>query len=178
MVRFDQLTAADFLEKPIRRRLEPMVPDVDPKRELVLQVVKAHLDGVRTSEVAAALEQSSISLAPNTLLKLLRGLEHDREVYSRAGPRGGPRIWYPNGRLIHPFLELYREIRGKTYRITVQDARSGPAIQIQERSYSLLTGDHVEGAIFIEYDSLDELTEMLNEIKSRYSTFNTTKVKR
>ncbi len=162
MVRFDQLTAADFMEKPIRRRLEPMVPDVDPKREFVLQVVKAHSDGVRTSEVAAALEQSSMNLAPNTLLKLLRSLEHAREIYSRAGPKGGPRICYPNGRLIHPFLEIYREIRGKTYRVTVQDARTGPAIQIQERSYSLLTGDRVEGAIFVEYDSLGELTEMLS----------------
>jgi hypothetical protein len=36
----------------------------------------------------------------------------------------------------------------------------------------------VEGAIFVEYDSLGELTEMLNEIKSRFDTFNTTKVKR
>jgi hypothetical protein len=80
--------------------------------------------------------------------------------------------------LIHPYLELFREIRGKTYRVTVQEARTGPSVQIQERSYSLLTGDRVEGAVFVEFDSLDELIEMLNEIKGRYTTYSSTKVKR
>lgn len=145
---------------------------------MVLQIVKGQPAGITTSEIRGALDRVyDLRLSTNTLVRILRGLEHAREVYSRPGPKTAPYVWYPNGRVVHPYLEIFREIRGKTYRVTVQEARGGPAVQVQERSWSLLTGERVEGAIFVDYAGLDDLIDLLHEIKARYEGHNKAKVK-
>jgi hypothetical protein len=133
-------------------------------RERTLRIVKSRPDGIGTSDIAKALEVSF-----NTTIKTLRELEMEREIYSVK--IGKSTAWHPNGRLIHPYLELFKELKGIPYRISIQEGRSGPMIQLQERSYSLLTGEHVEGAIFVEYSNLDSFIDALNEIKARFESF-------
>lgn len=175
MRQFRDLSATDFLEGG-KDDEKPLVPDTDFRADLVLQTVKAHPDGVTSAEIVEALTRMGAPIATSTLLNVLRRLEHAREVYSRPARKGAPLIWYPNGRLVHPYLELLRDVRGKTYRVSVQSGRSGPAVQIQERSYSLVFGDRVDGAVFFEYDVLDQLIEMLKEIQTRYESYEKTKV--
>jgi len=140
----------------------PAPVDADPKLR-ALHVVKACPEGISTSEVANVIE-----LTKPTTLRVLRELEKEREVYSRTYTKNQVSVWYPNGRLVHPYLELFRELRGITFRASVQAGRSGPMVQIQERTFSLLSGDRVEGAVFVEMGAIDDLIDMLQEVKKRY----------
>lgn len=135
------------------------------RKHIILQLVRSHKDGVSTSDVAHGL-----NVANATAQKTLTELEREREVYSRSHTRRNILLWYPNGRLVHPYLEIFKELRGKTYRVTVQEGRSGAQVQLQERSFSLLSGERVEGAVFVDYNSLEDLIDMLQEIKKRYES--------
>lgn len=160
--RFASLTPTDFVPVPESQE-EILVPKSPDRISDVLRVVKANPDGATASDIARVL-----GMSPPTALRLLRELEREREVYSRTLRR--LQIWYPNGRLIHPYLEIFKEIRGRTYRFTIQEARSGPAVQIQERSFSVLTGEHVDGAIFVDYAGLDDLEAAIKELRERYES--------
>jgi len=157
------LTAHDF----VGRSDEPL-QDLGPQlhRKKIVQAVKASPDGISTGEVAKA-----TGLSVPTVKRILAELEKEREVYSRSHTQKRILIWYPNGKIIHQYLEVQRELRGKTYRVTVQESRSGPAVQIQERRFSLLDGERVEGAIFIDYESVDDLCALLAELKQRYESY-------
>lgn len=172
MVKFENLSSHHFLntsgeadEEGGQRKNKP----AEVRKELILQIVKGHPDGIRVQSIAEAIENSA-----ETVRSALKELEKEREVYHRTHGKGNAQIWYPNGRLVHPHLELYVELRGTTYRVTVQEARTGPAVQIQERSYSLVDGERVEGAIFVDYSSLEDFIEALQDIEERYETFQDT----
>lgn len=137
----------------------------------IYKIVKNKSDGVSAGEIAEILEKTK-----NTVLKELRALESEREIYSAKV--GNTLVWYPNGRLIHPYLETFIEMRGKPYRLSIQEGKSGPLLQIQERSYSLLDGERVEGAIFLEYDAIEELVKGIDEIRNRFSNYEEMKVKK
>ena len=154
------LSAQDFVGASRTARKVPS-PDGNNLAR-VLQVVKSSSNGITANAVAKVL-----GLTRPTVLLSLRELERRREVYPSPSGLGTIRLWFPNGRMVHPYLETFKELRGKTYRFTVQEGRSGPLLQIQERSYSLLQGERVEGAIFIEYASLEEFQEALEQIKLR-----------
>jgi hypothetical protein len=129
----------------------------------VLRLVKAHPDGLSTSDIARAAEATH----PRVSRALLR-LEREREIYSTSLRGGSMKVWFPNGRLVHPYLETFKDIRGRTYRLSVQDARYGSAVQIQERSFSVLSGEKVEGAVFVDYRGVDDLIAGLTELKTRF----------
>ena len=144
----------------------------DLKRQKILHIVKSHADGVSTSEVARAL-----GVTTPTARSALREIEREREIYSKSFGKNEIQVWFPNGRIVHPYLELFKDLRGKTYRYTVQEGRSGPIVQIQERSFSLLRGDRVEGAVFFDYAMVDEFVNALLEIKTRYESIGSKAVK-
>ena len=144
----------------------------DLRKQRILQIVKAHPDGISTSEISEALR-----VTPATARSALREIEREREIYSKSFGKKEIQVWFPNGRIVHPFLELFREFRGKTYRYTVQEGRSGPIVQIQERTFSLVHGDRVEGAIFFDYVSVDDFMSALQEMKNRYESIGIKVVK-
>lgn len=159
LLRFDKLTAHDFVSDEGKIDVER-----GPLEGVILQLVKSHPDGIVVKDIADYLE-----VTPKTVLKNLRALEAEREIYSKK--MGNANYWFPNGRLIHPYLEFFRELRGKPYRFSIQEGRSGPLVQIQERSFSLLHGEKVDGAIFVEFDLIDDIIDSLHDLKERYNTY-------
>jgi hypothetical protein len=142
-----------------------------PESELVgqvLRIVKAHPDGLSTADISRV-----ASVTHPRVTRVLLQLEREREVYSTSFKGGTIKVWFPNGRLVHPCLELFKEIRGRTYRLAVQDARYGNAVQIQERSFSVVSGERVEGAVFVDLRGLDDLIQGLTELKSRFDRMET-----
>jgi hypothetical protein len=171
--RYARLAAADLSGRsrnPVPEA-EPRVGVLAPESELmgqVLRLVKAHPDGLSTSDIARA-----ASATHPRVTRVLLQLEREREVYSTTFKGGSIKVWFPNGRLVHPYLEIFKEIRGRTYRMSVQDARYGNAVQIQERSFSVLTGERVEGAVFVDLSGLGDLIEGLSDLKSRFERMDT-----
>jgi hypothetical protein len=171
--RYARLAADD-----LTGRSKNTVPQADavgaelaPESELigrVLRLVKAHPDGLSTSDIARA-----ASATHPRVTRVLLQLEREREVYSTTFKGGSIKVWFPNGRLVHPYLEIFKEIRGRTYRMSVQDARYGNAVQVQERSFSVLTGERVEGAVFVDLNGLDDLIQGLTDLKSRFERMET-----
>lgn len=158
--RFHELTPSDFF--PDEEEEGEELPNTTKRR--IKKVVKRHPDGVAAPEVAGL-----VDVAESTARRHLNELKREREVYSRKV--SDTTVWYPNGELIHPYLRFAIDLKGKTYRFSVQEGRSGPLVQIQERSYSLLDGESVEGAIFVEYDELDGFAEALEELRTRFETY-------
>jgi len=165
MKNLTNVTAEDFVDE----ETEDFIENVS-REEKVFRIVKNKPDGVNAGEIA-----ESLDITKNTALKILRTLEAEREIYSAK--IGNTLVWYPNGRLIHPYLEIFTELRGKPYRLSIQESKMGPLVQIQERSYSLLEGERVEGAIFIEYSVIDDFIVSLKEIKKRFENFDKVRLK-
>lgn len=165
-----ELSTEDFVGSPEDElpatQLTP--PEPDPRKHIVLQIVKTHPDGVTAADIAEALH-----LSHPTSMRILRELEREREIYSRQ--LRSIQVWYPNGRMVHPHLQVVKELRGKTYRATIQEGRSGPLVQVQERSYSLLHGERVDGAIFVDFSVLPDFIEVLQELARRYDQFEDSK---
>lgn len=159
--RTSSLSARDFVGGGGNRLVRSDLRSGD-YRSRILRVVKSSPDGVTANTVAKL-----VGVTRPTALLALRELERAREVYSSPAGLGAVRLWYPNGRMVHPYLELFKDLRGRTYRFSVQEGRTGPMIQIQERSYSLLQGDKVEGAIFVEQACLEDFQEALAELSRR-----------
>lgn len=140
-------------------------------RAAVLRLVRAHADGITTPEIASAL-----GIAPQTVRRACLDLEREREMTPRA--IGKTVLWVPTGSPLHPYLEFFKEIRGKPYRFSVINGRRGARIQIQERSYSLVDGERVEGGIFLEAEALDEFLDALSDLKVRHKQIETKTVKK
>lgn len=167
-----QLGTEDFIGPPTRLEVRQpgVVEGLDPRKHLVLQIVKGHPDGVTGADIAEAL-----SFSHPTAMRLLRELEREREIYSRQ--MRSIQVWYPNGRMVHPHMQAMRELRGKTYRASIQEGRSGPVLQIQERSYSLLHGERVDGAVFVDYAAIEDFIQLLRDLATRYEHFEESKGK-
>lgn len=162
MRRIDQLNGRDFFEDDDGHASSG--PDLN---NVLLSVVRNAKEGAVTNDVRRAAEDMGAKATTSTVLNHLRELEREREVYSRRIGAKGTLIWYPNGRLVHPYLESFLELRDKVYRLTVQEGRSRPLLQIQERSFSLAGGEKIDGAIFIDLDDVEALLQAVQELRNR-----------
>ncbi|MBI2077220.1 MAG: helix-turn-helix transcriptional regulator [Euryarchaeota archaeon] len=129
----------------------------------ISQLVAAQPDGMATTDLA-----DHLGVSPPTVQKALERLERERHVYSRTV--GKTHVWYPNGRLIHPYLQLRKEANGRIYLFVAREGRAGPLIQIVEKSFSLLSGEKTEGSIFVEEAALDDFAKGLEELQARLKT--------
>lgn len=140
--------------------------DIRSARELVLSHVRQRPDGTTLLDTAEA-----VDIPKHRVKQILIELDHDREIYSRK-IRGvsGP-MYYPNGRLIHKYLQRSKELGTQIFRISFHEGRTGPRVQIQERTFTLMEGEKVEGSIFIDHDSLDSFIEFIVEMNSDFGSF-------
>lgn len=173
-MKIDNLSANDFI--PDDAVDEPAAVSRESNESVVgstiADLVKSHPDGITTSDILQALSDLEMKSTRPTVLRILRDLEAAREVYAREGVK--PILWFPNGKLVHPYLEMFRETGGKTFRGTVQRGRHGPAIQLQERTFSLMSGERIDGAVFIPWESVEDILELLVQLRERYKNLEST----
>lgn len=131
-------------------------------RSLVLSFVRQSPEGVTAQMVSKA---AKVSLSWTK--QVLEELTHQREIYSRVVPGLKSTMYYPNGRLIHKYLQEAREFGPQIFRVSVHEGRRTPRVQIQERRYTLLEGEKVEGAIFVDLDNLEPLLSFIRELAAR-----------
>ena len=139
-------------------------------RSTVLSFVRQNPEGVSTNMVAHAAE-----IGERRSLQILNELSLQREIYFRDLAGVKARIWYPNGKLIHKYLQSSREFGSQIFRISFHEGNRAPKIQIQERKFTLLDGEKVDGAIFLDLDNADSLRAFLEEMLERFNQYEETK---
>lgn len=135
-------------------------------RALVLQHTRQREDGTTVTEVAQA-----TNIPRHRVRALLSELEQEREIYSRRIIGSNAIIYYPNGKLIHKYLQRSKEFGSQIFRISFHEGRTAPRVQIQERRFSLLDGERIEGSVFVDFNNLDGFMDFLNQMKKDFQNF-------
>lgn len=132
----------------------------------VLNFLRNYPDGVTTQMVAEHLGISS-----DRARDILKELCLKRDIYDRKLQGIKERLYYPNGKLVHKYLQESREFGEQIFRLSIHEGRKTQRLQIQERKFTLLEGEKVEGSIFIDVDNIWSFMEFLNEMLVRYNNF-------
>jgi len=135
-------------------------------RSTILNYVRQNTDGVTVSMVSKHLEVST-----QRAREVLNELVMKRDLYKRS-VSDKVILYYPNGKLIHKYLQDSKDFGNQIFRISFHEGKKGPMIQIQERKFTLIEGERVEGSIFIDLDTAQKFKEFLDDMLKRYSTFN------
>jgi hypothetical protein len=155
----DILGEKDKLEEPGTRGIWSMVATL----------VRLNPDGVTAQMVAR-----SAGISPTWAKQVLEELLHQREVYSRVVPGVRAKLYYPNGKLVHKFLQDSKEFGEQIFRVSIHEGRRSNRVQIQERRFSLLEGEKVEGSIFVDLENVSELISFIKEVLGRMDQLSAT----
>ncbi len=131
----------------------------------VLTLLRQNPDGITAKEVA-----EFVGISDRRARDILDELVMKREAYSREIQ--GIKIYYPNGKLIHKYLQESREFGNQIFRLSFHEGKKGPILQIQERKFSLLEGEKVEGSIFVEFENIEPFVEFILEMLDRFNNFS------
>lgn len=139
-------------------------------RSLILTYVRQHPDGVTAQMVAQAAR-----ISDSWAKRLLEELCAQREVYDRKVPGFRGILYYPNGKLVHKYLQESREFGSQIFRVSVHEGIRQPRVQIQERQYTLLDGEKVEGSIFFDLENAPKLLAFIQDMLARLNQIEDTK---
>lgn len=132
----------------------------------ILNYVRQNPEGT-TAKLAA--EHAGVTV--NRARDILDELCMRREIYKRKLENDRIILYYPNGRLIHKYLQESRDFGDQIFRISFHESRKEPRMQIQERKYTLLEGERIEGSIFVDYKNTRLLMDFLNDMLNKYKGF-------
>jgi len=144
---------------------DPTGTSIVGRRSQILTVVRQYPDGASTKMVA-----NRVGLSVDRTRQILDELTNVREIYKRELPEK-INLYYPNGKLIHKYLQDSKEIGNQIFRVSIHEGRKTPRIQIQERKYTLLDGENVEGCIFVDFESIPQFTDFINQMIARFNSF-------
>ncbi|OPY33713.1 MAG: hypothetical protein A4E32_00640 [Methanomassiliicoccales archaeon PtaU1.Bin124] len=130
---------------------------------LTLGIVRQNPDGVTAKMVADA-----TGVTERRSRDILKELVMRREIYDREVPGIKSKLYYPNGKLVHKYLQTSKEFGHQTFRLSLHEGKRVPRLQIQERKFSLLNGETVEGAIFVDSDHAREMAEFIIETMNKF----------
>jgi hypothetical protein len=136
----------------------------------ILNYVKEYNEGVTAQMVA-----DCVNLSLSHTRDILDDLCTKRELFKRKVPGIKQSLYYPNGKLIHKYLQSSRDMGDQIFRVSFHEGWKTPRIQIQERKYTLLEGEKIDGSIFIDIKNLNPLMEFLNEMMTQYNTYDNRK---
>lgn len=142
-------------------------PDIIGTKSLILNFLRQNSEGVTVQMVA-----DQIGISNERARIILNELCLKRDIYDRKLPRIKEKLYYPNGKLIHKYLQDSIEIGEQIFRLSFHEGRTGTRLQIQERKYTLLEGEKLEGSIFIDVDNTWTFMEFLNEMFARFNNYN------
>jgi hypothetical protein len=131
----------------------------------VANFVRKYPEGVSVRMVA-----DHIGISYNRAKEILDELVLKRDLYHRKIPNS-INLYYPNGKLIHKYLQESKEVNNQIFRLSFHEGRFGPRMQIQERKFSLLDGEQVEGSIFIDVNNIAQFKEFLDEMLNKFNSF-------
>jgi|SRR2546425_4342763 len=165
MARLDEISVADILgEEPGSSN------DVKGTRSFVLSYLRQNPEGVNVQMVS-----KFANISETRARQILGELVAQRELFTRklAGMRD--HIYYPNGKLIHKYLQDSRDFGDQVFRLSFHEGRRTPLLQIQERRFTLMDGEKVEGSIFVELGYVRQVIQFLEDMLTKFDQFEETK---
>ncbi|WP_135610141.1 hypothetical protein [Methanococcoides sp. AM1] len=136
------------------------------RHSLVLNIVRQYPEGITVQAIAEFL-----NLSENRVRDLLEELTFRREIYKRKIPGSKSILYYPNGKLIHKYLQESRDFGDQIFRLSYHEGKRAPRLQIQERKFTLLEGEKVEGSIFIDFENIPSLIEFIEELSIKFDNY-------
>lgn len=133
----------------------------------ILNYVRQNPDGI-TARLAA--EHTGVTI--NRARDILDELCMRRDIYKRKLEKDRIILYYPNGRLIHKYLQESRDFGDQIFRVSYHESRKEPRMQIQERKFTLLEGEKVEGSIFVDYKNIVPLMDFLNDMLNKFNGYD------
>ncbi len=159
--RLDEISVSDILGKEVMEGTGQ-----SGIRSTILNYVRQNPEGVTVSMVS-----KHIDVSTQRAREVLNELVMKRDLYKRSISEKVI-LYYPNGKLIHKYLQDSKDFGSQIFRISFHEGKINPRIQIQERKYTLIEGERVEGSIFIDLENSDGLRVFLNEMLSKFQTFD------
>lgn len=129
--------------------------------EKIREYVHEHPEGVSTTIIA-----EKYGIQPLIARNHLEALSKLREIYSINVNRS-TKMYFPNGKLIHPYLQSKREFGDKSFKLSINQVGEKEVLHIQELKYSLLTGEKPEGGLLIDIKNIDDLMEEINKLLNK-----------
>ncbi len=165
MTRLDEISVADILGGE-----RGASDDVKGTRSMVLSYVRQNPEGVNVELV-----RRFASISESRARQILNELVSQRELFTRKLPGVKDHIYYPNGKLIHKYLQDSRDFGNQIFRLSFHEGRRTPLLQIQERRFTLMDGEKVEGSVFVELDYIKPLLDFISEMQTKFNQFEETK---
>lgn len=134
-------------------------------RTTILNYVRQNPEGVNVAMVA-----KHIDVSTQRAREVLNELVMRRDLYKRTVSEKVI-LYYPNGKLIHKYLQDSKDFGNQIFRVSFHEGTKNPRIQIQERKFTLIEGERVEGSIFIDLDNAIKFKDFLDEMLLKYHTF-------
>ena len=135
-------------------------------RSFVLSMIRQNPEGITVKMVSKAAD-----ISEDRARVILDDLCKQREIYDRKVAGIKSKLYYPNGKLIHKYLQESRDLGSQIFRLSFHEGTRTPRLQIQERKYTLLDGEKVEGSIFIDIDQTESFINFLEEMLVIYNQF-------
>lgn len=142
-------------------------------RSFILSFVRRNPDGVTVQMVSKAAD-----ISEQRARVILGDLCKQREIYDRQVAGIKNILYYPNGKLIHKYLQDSKEMGSQIFRLSFHEGKRTPRLQMQERKFTLLDGEKVEGSIFIDSDNIEQLIRFLEEMAVKFNQFSSGKNKK
>lgn len=136
-------------------------------QSLALSIVRQYPEGITVKGIA-----DFLNLSNDRTRVILEELVLRRDIYKRKVPGSKTVLYYPNGKLIHKYLQESKDIGDQIFRLSFHEGKKCPRLQIQERKFTLLEGEKVEGSIFIDYDNIPQFLEFINDLYLRFNQYN------
>lgn len=141
-------------------------------RSFILSMIRRNPDGVTAQMVS-----KEADISEQRARVILSDLCKQREIYDRQIAGIKNTLYYPNGKLIHKYLQESKEFGSQIFRLSFHQGKRVPRLQIQERKYTLLDGEKVEGSIFIDVDNIEKYMRFLEEMTVKFNQFSNGKNK-
>lgn len=132
-------------------------------RGAILNYIRHNPDGVTVRMVS-----DMLGIDYHRAYMVMKELVMSRELYSRKVGGIKNDLYYPNGKMVHKYLQESKDFGDQTFRISFHEGKKGPRVQIQERRYSLLEGEKVEGTIFLDVNKAEDILQFFLDMYTKF----------
>jgi len=144
--------------------LEESIKNLSPQARgdiiigFIRKYVRDHPEGVTAPQIA-----KDLGLSHTTVKKHLNYLVSTRQIYAKVySPRNI--VYFPNGRLSHPYLETILDLGNQRFRISFIENPRGEFVYLQELENIRGLGENIMGGVIIRKENVRKVLDAIYEL--------------